>query len=97
VTTGTIDAEANRGSGQVAMVTRSGTNEFRGSAFWNNKNSALDAADWFDNFNSITPDWQNRNQFGVRLGGPIVRNKTFFFFLIDEQRFVAKENFLGTV
>ena len=43
--------------------------------------------DWFNNFNNAKSDWQNRNQFGVRLGGPIVKNKTFFFFLIDEQRF----------
>src|SRR6185503_5074271 len=39
----------------------------------------------------------NRNQFGARLGGPIIKNKTFFFVLIDEQRFVRKENFVGTV
>jgi len=97
ITTGTVDAEANRGSGQVAMVTRSGTNQFRGSAFWNNKNSALTAHDWFANFNNTASDWENRNQFGVRLGGPIIKNKTFFFFLIDEQRYVRKENFLGTV
>ncbi len=97
VTTGTVDAEASRGSGQVQMVTRSGTNEFRGSVFWNNRNSALDAANWFSNFNRSDRDWQNRNQFGGRLGGPIAKNKTFFFFLIDEQRFVAKESFVGTV
>jgi hypothetical protein len=97
VTTGTVDAEASRGSGQVQMVTRSGTNQFRGSVFWNNRNSALDAANWFSNFNRADRDWQNRNQFGGRLGGPIIKNKTFFFFLIDEQRFVAKESFVGTV
>jgi hypothetical protein len=97
ITTGTVDAEAGRGSGQVQMVTRSGTNEFRGSAFWNNRNSLFDARDWFANFNRTSADWENRNQFGARLGGPIIKNKTFFFFLIDEQRFVRKENFVGTV
>ncbi len=97
ITSGTVDAEATRGSGQIAMVTRSGTNDFRGSAFWYNRNSALDAAQWFNNFRGIKADWENRNQFGVRLGGPIIRNKTFFFFLIDEQRWVAKQNVLGTV
>ena len=65
--------------------------------FWNNRNSMLDANNWFNNFNNATSDWQNRNQFGGRLGGPIVKNKTFFFFLIDEQRFLDKENFVGTV
>ena len=79
------------------MVTRSGTNTYKGSAFWNNRNSMLDANNWFNNFNNAKSDWQNRNQFGVRLGGPIVKNKTFFFFLIDEQRFLDKENFVGTV
>ena len=39
----TADAEASRGSGQVQMVTRSGTNQLRGSIFWTNQNSALDA------------------------------------------------------
>ncbi|HLH32255.1 MAG TPA: carboxypeptidase-like regulatory domain-containing protein [Terriglobia bacterium] len=97
VETATVDAEATRGSGQVSMVTRSGTNQFRGSAFWNNRNHILDANNWFNNFNHTSSDWQNRNQFGVRLGGPIIKNKTFFFFLIDEQRFVDKENFVGTV
>ena len=97
ITTGTVDAEAGRGSGQVQMVTRSGTNQFRGSVFWNNRNSALDAQNWFANFNNRQSEWQNRNQFGGRLGGPIIQNKTFFFFLLDEQRFVAKETFVGNV
>jgi hypothetical protein len=97
VTTGTVDAEASRGSGQVQMVTRSGTNQYRGSIFWNNRNSRFDSSNWFSNFNGATRDWQNRNQFGGRLGGPIIKNKTFFFVLVDEQRFVAKESFVGTV
>ena len=84
VTTGTVDAESGRGSGQVQMVTRSGTNEFRGSVFWYNRNSALDAANWFNNFNGVEADWENRNQFGGRIGGPIIQNKTFFFVLVDE-------------
>jgi hypothetical protein len=97
IMTGTVDAEASRGSGQVQMVTRSGTNDFRGSVFWYNRNSALDASNWFNNFNGVKADWENRNQFGGRLGGPIIRNKTFFFVLVDEQRWVAKQNFVGTV
>jgi hypothetical protein len=97
VTTGTVDAEAARGSGQVQMVTRSGTNSFRGSAFWNNRNSALSAANWFNNFNGVKGDFENRNQYGVRLGGPIVKNKTFFFFLIDNQRTIIRQDFVGTV
>src|SRR5437016_3732951 len=97
VITAPVDAEVGRGSGQVQMVTRSGTNQLRGSAFWYNRNSALDASNWFNNFNGVPKDYENRNQFGVRLGGPIVKNKTFFFFLIDEQRDVLKQTFVAPV
>ncbi|HYR43700.1 MAG TPA: carboxypeptidase-like regulatory domain-containing protein, partial [Terriglobia bacterium] len=92
-----VDAELGRGSGQVQMVTRSGTNQFRGSAFWNNRNSALDSTNWFNNFTNTPKDWENRNQFGARLGGPIFKNKTFFFVLVDEQRDLFKQTFVGTV
>jgi hypothetical protein len=92
-----VGGEGSRGSGQVQMVTRSGTNQYRGSAFWNNRNSALEAANWFNNFNRAEADWENRNQYGVRLGGPIIKNKTFFFFLIDNQRTAIRQNYVGTV
>src|SRR5438105_3180536 len=91
-----VDAETSRGSGQVAMVTRSGTNSFRGSVFWNNHNSALDANDWFNNFNGVGKSYDNRNQYGARIGGPIVKNKTFFFALFEGQRDLKRENASGT-
>jgi hypothetical protein len=97
VTTANVDASASRGSGQMQMVTRSGTNQLRGSVFWNNRNSALTASNWFNNFNNVNKDYENRNQFGVRLGGPIIKNKTFFFFLIDDQRYASRQDFVGTV
>lgn len=97
VITAPVDAEASRGSGQVQMATRSGTNQFRGSLFWTNRNSALDASNWFNNFNGVSKDYENRNQFGGRLGGPIIKNKTFFFVLLDEQRDVFKQTFVGSV
>jgi hypothetical protein len=91
-----VDAQTSRGSGQVSMVTRSGTNQFHGSVFWNNRNSALTANNWFDNFNGVEKSYDNRNQFGARLGGPIVRNKTFFFVLFEGQRDLKRENATGT-
>jgi hypothetical protein len=97
IVTATVDAENGRGSGQVQMVTRSGTNQFRGSAVWTNRNSKFDAANWFNNFNNVPPDWENRNQFAFRLGGPIKQNKTFFFFLLEEQRDAVRTNTVGTV
>jgi hypothetical protein len=91
------DAEMGRGSGQVQMATRSGTNQFRGSVFWSNRNSALSANSWGNNFNGVDKDYKNGNQFGGRLGGPILKNKTFFFFLFDEQRYITKQQFTGAV
>src|SRR5205823_741983 len=62
-----------------------------------NRNSALDASTWFNNFNGVQKDYENRNQFGARFGGPIIKNKTFFFVLMDEQRDVFKQTAVGTV
>ncbi len=91
------DAETGRGSGQIQMSTRSGTNEFHGSVFWVNRNSKLAANSWNNNFQGVGKDYYNGNQFGARIGGPIIKNKTFFFFLFDGQRFLTKSYFTGTV
>src|SRR5262245_14952277 len=90
-----VDAQTSRGSGQVSMVTRSGTNDFRGSVFWTNHNSALDASSWFNNFNGVQKDYDNRNQFGARVGGPIVKGKTFFFLLFEGQRDLKRQQAAG--
>jgi hypothetical protein len=81
-----VDAETARGNGQVQMITRSGTNQFRGSLSWSNHNSSLDANDWFNNRNGIGKSYDNRNLYSARLGGPIFKNKTFFFALFSGQR-----------
>src|SRR4029078_12676914 len=86
-----VDAQAARGSGQVSMITRSGTNQFRGSAFWVNHNSALDASSWFNNFNGVSKSYDNKNQYGFRVSGPIIKNKTFFFALFEGQRDLKRE------
>src|SRR5262245_3799103 len=91
------DAELGRGVGQIQMSTRSGTNDFRGSLFWVNRNSKLAANSWANNFNNVGKNYYNGNQYGGRIGGPVVKNKTFFFFLFDGQRFVTKSYFTGTV
>ncbi|PYS09886.1 MAG: hypothetical protein DMG15_22515 [Acidobacteria bacterium] len=91
------DAETGRGSGQIQMSTRSGTNEVHGSLFWTNRNSKLDANSWSNNFQGVGKDYYNGNQFGGRVGGPIIKNKTFFFFLFDGQRYVTKGYYTGAV
>ncbi|MBI4473039.1 MAG: TonB-dependent receptor [Acidobacteria bacterium] len=86
------DAETGRGSGAVQVSTRSGTNQFRGSLFYTNHNSALDSNTWFNNFNGVKTGYSNRNQFGGRIGGPVIKNKTFFFFVYDGQRSLQRAN-----
>src|SRR5215467_1710869 len=77
VITGNYSAEYGKTSGGVVnAVTRSGTNSFHGSAYEFIRNSALDARNYFD-LSSIPPF--KRNQFGGAVGGPIIKNKTFFF------------------
>jgi len=91
------DAALGRGAGQVQMQTRSGTNQFRGSVFVTNRNSIWDASTFANNFNGIKKNYINRNDFGVRIGGPIVKNKTFFFFLYEGLQYVQKTPVTTTV
>jgi hypothetical protein len=76
VLTGNYSAQYGRTSGGVInAVTRSGSNQLHGSAYEFLRNSALDAKNYFDK--TIPPF--KRNQFGASIGGPIVKDRTFFF------------------
>jgi hypothetical protein len=66
--------------GQISIVTRSGTNAFRGSLFEYFRDDTLDARDWFVNANHLPKPEQHLHDFGGVLGGPVRANKTFFFF-----------------
>ncbi len=92
VSTNQIDPALGRGAAQVEMRTRSGSNQFHGAAFWSNNNSAFNANDYFQNLQGQPKNYGNRNQFGGRVGGPIKKNKLFFFFLTDDQRYLGKVN-----
>lgn len=65
----------NSSGGAVNVVTKSGTNAIHGSAFWFVRNTALDATDFF----SHQQDQLKQNQTGFTVGGPIIKNKLFFF------------------
>jgi hypothetical protein len=67
--------------GQVELVSKSGTNQFHGSLFEYLRNSALDSRSPFDG--KTVPPFR-MNQFGATLGGPLIRNKTFFFLSYEE-------------
>jgi hypothetical protein len=76
VVTSNASAEYGRSSGGVVnAITRSGTNRIHGSAFWFLRDEGLDARNYFDT--TIPPF--HRNQFGGSAGGPIQKDKTFFF------------------
>ncbi|MGH9386465.1 MAG: carboxypeptidase regulatory-like domain-containing protein [Vicinamibacterales bacterium] len=71
-------AEFGRAAGGIiSAVTKSGTNRFRGTVFEFVRNSGMDAKGFFDEGDEPPPF--RRNQFGGTLGGPVVRNKVFFF------------------
>ena len=72
-------AEYGRTAGGVVnAVTKSGTNQFHGTGYEFLRNSALDAKNFFDDPNSPIPPFR-RNQFGASAGGPIIKDRTFFF------------------
>jgi hypothetical protein len=81
-----FEAEYGRNSGAVVnIVTKSGTNEIHGSVFEFFRNNALDARNYFN----TKPDPQTalrNNQFGFALGGPVVKDKTFWFVNYEGQR-----------
>ncbi len=80
VTTSSYDAELGRAGGSVTnVILKSGTNEFHGAAYEINRISALAALPFFQN-TAIAPKTPSvYNYYGANIGGPIVRNKTFFF------------------
>jgi hypothetical protein len=65
--------------GQISMVTRSGTNMLHGSMFEYFRDDALDANDWFAKRNGLAKPQLEQHNFGGVLGGPILRDRTFFF------------------
>ena len=72
--------------GQISIATRSGTNAFHGTLFEYFRNDVLDAKDWFVNFNGLAKPKERLNDFGGVLGGPVFKDKTFFFFSYEGQR-----------
>jgi hypothetical protein len=101
-----VDAEIGRGNGTVQIQTRSGTNRYNGAAVWSFRNTALDPNSWSNNRNqtqvpgvptnpdgtpsATVPNWSNTHQGTISYGGPIVRNKTFFYALYDFNNSVGR-------
>lgn len=74
------------GTGFINTVTKSGTDKFHGDAFYYNRNSGTGANDAVDKFNHVPKPLNVLQQFGADLGGPIVKDKAFFYFDYEQQR-----------
>ena len=118
VTTSAPNADQGRSSGaQVSLVTKSGTNDFHGSAFWYHRNTATTANDFFNNAAgsfvatdaAVIAGTANvgdprvprpkllRNIFGGSLGGPVVKDRFFFFYSYEGRRDAAEQSVLRFV
>jgi hypothetical protein len=92
-----VDAEFGRGNGAVQISTRSGTNQFHGAGVWNLQNSATNANTWIRNRSGLPKDFFNNNQATGSIGGPIIKNRTFFYGLFDLNVNRQRANTFATV
>jgi hypothetical protein len=80
------NAAATGGATETAFSTPSGTDQFHGEAFWYNRNNYFSANDWFNNQAGVPRTFLNQNQFGGSVGGPIRKDKLFFYFNYEAVR-----------
>jgi hypothetical protein len=85
------------GGGVVQIVTKSGTNKFHGNAYEYVRNTVLDANDWFSNHDGLGKTPLHQNQYGANLGGPIIKNKAFFFFSWEHESLLSSSPSSETV
>jgi hypothetical protein len=91
-------AQEGRGSGaQTIITTKSGTNEWHGNAREYHRNTITEANDFFNNKNGVPRPALIRNQFGGNVGGPIKKDKLFFFFDYDGRRDASQTPVNATV
>jgi hypothetical protein len=103
VTTSNANADAGRSSGaQVSLVTKSGTNHFHGSLYEYNRPSNTVANDWFIKEQQLSSGLANRptkyivNTFGGSLGGPVLKDRLFFFYNYEGQRLATNKTVSAT-
>lgn len=96
VQTSDFGADIGRGGAVVNVVLKQGTNNFHGSLFEFLRNSAFDAKNYFDDPTAPIPPYK-QNQFGGTFGGPIIRDKTFFFMDYQGTRIRQSQTDISTV
>lgn len=92
VTAGETADYGRSSGGGINMVTKSGSNDWHGNAREYNRNTLFEANDWFNNRSDVPRAPLIRNQFGGSLGGPIKKDKLFFFFDYEGLRQAASED-----
>jgi Carboxypeptidase regulatory-like domain len=96
VQTNNFGADIGRGGAVVNVMLKSGANQFHGSLFEFLRNSAFDAKNYFDSGSQAIAPFK-QNQFGGTFGGPIIKDKTFFFFDYQGTRIRQAQTFISVV
>jgi hypothetical protein len=86
LTTQNTDVDAGMGVSQTLMVTRSGTNAFHGQLFYYHRNDALNANSFFNNAAGLPKERVRNHMYGGNIGGPILRDRLFFFANYEQER-----------
>jgi carboxypeptidase family protein len=87
VTTSNANANQGRSSGaQISLITKGGSNKFRGAAFYGGQNDFIGANDFFNNRSGVERPARRRHFFGGAVGGPIVEDRAFFFYSYEGLR-----------
>ena len=86
ITTANSDVDAGLGASQTQFVTRSGSNTFSSEVFFYHRNEALNANSYFNKAAGLEKERTRVHEFGVNVGGPLVRDRFFFFVNYEEQR-----------
>lgn len=98
VTTTNANSSQGRSAGaQISLVTKSGTNQFRGAIFLTGRRTAWTANDFFNNRDGVERPELDRNVFGGALGGAIIKNRAFFFYSYEGERTTRGETVVRDV
>jgi Carboxypeptidase regulatory-like domain len=97
LTTQNASADQGYGASQVQFVTPRGQNAFHGGVWEYNRNSELAANSFFNNASGTQKTFLNRNQFGGKISGPILKNKLFFFGFFEALRLRTQSSQLRTI
>lgn len=98
VVTNGLSAEFGRtGGGVITSATRSGTNDFHGSAYGYVRRDRFNANSWTNKRNNVARGKEDIKQYGFTVGGPLVKDRTFFFVNVEYSKSLSPDNVIATV